>query len=167
MKKLLLALATTLCLTGAAQAQVYLSLPASTLLVSTGVVPMSGLAVGTYHVYGDVGIRATAQTSLVSVDGRRLVEGMLDGMYSYGEEIVFYTGAGLGFSSLAGGGAFAVGGFVGADFDASSVISLFLEVRPTYYVGELGAVQVRSGLNFHLGGAGGGDGVQGACCVIP
>lgn len=140
--KLLLTLA--LCLSGLAGAQFYISVPNSNTLTSQGATIMGGLAIGTYKLYGDFGVRATAQTSTVTV------EGVLDGTYSYGEGIVFYTGAGLGYSSLATSSV-SIGGFVGLDFDAASVISIFLEIRPTYYLSNAGAVQVRSGLNFHIG----------------
>lgn len=167
MRKLCCTLAFTLLLFGTAHARFYISFPGSTVITGDGVVPLAGLALGTYDLYQDFGIRASAQTStsLASVDGVQFVEGSVDGTYSFGDTIIFYTGAGLGYSAFPENGSVTLAGFVGLDFDADSVISIFLEVKPVLYIGDTGAVQLRSGLNFHIGG--GSNSVQGECCVIP
>lgn len=156
-----------LFLFGTAQARFYISVPSSYIYTGSGNEAVSGLALGTYDLYQDFGIRASAQTSVIVPDGSRFIEGSLDGTYSFGDAIIFYTGAGLGYSAFSGNGSVTLAGFVGLDFDADSVISLFLEIKPILYLGDAGAVQLRSGLNFHIGGAGGEGGVQGECCVIP
>lgn len=167
MRKLLYTLIFGLCFVGTAQAQFYISVPNTTIITGSGSATIGGLGIGTYNLYEDFGIRASVQGGLNSAGSFRLVEGSVDGTYSFGEGIVFYTGAGLGYSSVADTGDVTLAGFVGLDFDANSVISLFLELRPIIYIGSAGAAQIRSGLNFHIGSAEGGSGVQGECCVIP
>ena len=166
MRRLLLTLTVLLFCCGAAQARFYIGFPATSILTGEGIVPLGGLTIGTYNLYPHFGVRASAQTSLLSLGVSGFVEGSVDGTYSFGEGVIFYTGAGLGYSSYLGDGAVTLAGFTGLDFDAGSVISLFLEIRPILYIGSMGAVQIRSGLNFHIGEAG-GERETGECCVIP
>lgn len=155
MRKLTLTLA-LFALLGVAQARFYIGFPTSGIVGSAfGVV--SGLHIGTYKLYEDFGVRATAEIGTainIPLDLASLVayEGGVDGTYSFGEGVVFYTGAGLGYGGgpLASGSVFA-SAFVGLDFDASSVISIFLEINPRYYFSNSGLIHIRSGLNFHIG----------------
>lgn len=170
MRKRLLILTILLGCCGMAQARFYIGFPNSGIVSVITPTGLSGLTIGTYNLFGDFGIRATAQLGLKFIEPVTpfpFVEGSVDGTYSFGEGIIFYTGAGLGYSGFAENGAVTLAGFTGLDFDASSVISLFLEIRPILYLGTGGTVQIRSGLNFHIGGAAGGDSVQGECCIIP
>jgi hypothetical protein len=75
----------------------------------------------------------------------------VNGLYSFVEGVVFYTGAGLGYAGLAGVGSPFVSAFVRLDFDASSVISIFLEINPRYAFSNTGLIHIRSGLHFHIG----------------
>jgi hypothetical protein len=75
----------------------------------------------------------------------------VNGLYSFVEGVVFYTGAGLGYAGLAGVGSPFVSAFVRLDFDASSVISIFLEINPRYAFSNTGLIDIRSGLHFHVG----------------
>lgn len=164
MRKTLLTLVLFLGCLSTAQAQFYIGFPQTGIILGTTPVALSGLTIGTYNLYGDFGIRATAQAAPI---GTAFLEGSVDGTYSFGEGVIFYTGAGLGYSGFVDTGAVTLAGFTGLDFDANSVISIFLEIRPILYIGTGGTVQIRSGINFHIGGGSGGDSEPGECCIIP
>ena len=151
MRKLALLLS-MLALCAAAQARFYIGFPNS-LIAGSGFGGVSGVHFGTYKLYNDFGIRATAEAGAAFTNPLLVTyEGGLDGTYSFGEGVVFYTGGGLGYGGGAlGGGSLYAGAFVGLDFDASSVISIFLEINPRYYFSNAGLVHVRSGINFHIG----------------
>lgn len=150
MRKLALTLA-LLSLFGAAQARFYIGFPSSSVFSSGVLGAVGGLHIGTYKLYDDFGVRATAEAGAAFGSTTSLiVEGSVDGTYSSGD-VVFYTGGGVGYGSQGGSSSAFVGAFVGLDFDAGSVISLFLEINPRYALSNTGFVQVRSGLNFHIG----------------
>ncbi len=163
MRRFLLLLVVLSGFSGAAQARFFVGADLSALINDGAVVPLGGVTIGTYNLFGDFGIRGTA----LSAPTVPFVEGSVDGTYSFGEGVVFYTGAGLGYSGFIDGGAVSLAGFTGLDFDASSVISLFVEIRPILYIGAGGTVQLRSGINFHIGDAPGGDSETAECCVLP
>jgi hypothetical protein len=168
MKRIYLTLAILLSCLSTAQAQFYIGLPNSGIVANLTPAYIGGLTIGTYNLFGDFGIRATAQVGVPFIEPLTpFVEGSVDGTYSFGEEIIFYTGAGLGYSGYGEAGALTVAGFTGLDFDTNSVISLFLEIRPILYLGTGGTVQIRSGINFHIGGTTGGEDESDECCVIP
>lgn len=147
-------IAVLLAFFSAAQARFYLGFPSSGI-VGSAFGAVSGIHIGTYKLYEDFGVRATAEAGAAFGDPILLTyEGGLDGTYSFGEGVVFYTGAGLGYGggSLADGSAY-LGAFVGLDFDASSVVSIFLEINPRYYFSNSGLIHIRSGINFHIGDA--------------
>lgn len=158
MRKITLTLA-LLTLLSAAQARFYLGFPTGGIITSDIPLPVAGVHFGTYNLYDDFGIRATAEfgirpnteSGVVPVPLALLVEGGLDGTYSFGEGVVFYTGAGLGYGSADGSGSPFVSAFVGLDFDAGSVVSIFLEINPRYAFSNTGLLHVRSGINFHIG----------------
>lgn len=166
MIKRLVLLAALLGCFSVAQAKLYIGVLNSNIIVGDGVAPTVGLSVGSYDLFGPVGLRASALTSILSFGANGFLEGSLDGTLSFGEGVVFYTGVGLGYSNFVGGNA-TLGAFVGLDLDASTAISLFLEARPVIYLGTVAAFQARAGFNFHLGGTAGGESVQGKCCIIP
>ena len=151
MRKLAFILALFVLL-ASAQARFYVGFPGS-LIVGSGFGGVGGVHIGTYKLYNDFGIRATAEAGATFTNPLLVTyEGGLDGTYSFGEGVVFYTGAGLGYGGGAlGGGSLYAGAFVGLDFDASSVISIFVEINPRYYFSNAGLVHVRSGINFHIG----------------
>lgn len=141
-----------LALLGVAQARFYLGFPGSGIVGSSGGAAVGGLHVGTYNLYNDFGVRATAEAGAIFGEPNSLiVEGGVDGTYSFGEGVVFYTGAGVGYMAVGDSGSPFVGAFVGLDFDAASVISIFLEINPRYAFSSTGFVQIRSGINFHIG----------------
>lgn len=160
MRKTVLILA-LLALLSAAQARFYLGFPTSGILTGLIPLPVLGFHIGTYKLYDDFGVRATAELGanfnvpidpiLPTVPVVPIVEGGVDGTYSFGEGVVFYTGAGVGYGSAGGLGSPFVSAFVGLDFDAGSVISIFLEINPRYAFSNVGLLHVRSGLNFHIG----------------
>lgn len=135
-----------------AQARFYLGFPTSGIYASDAFGAVGGVHFGTYNLYDDFGIRATAEAGAVfGQTPSLLVEGGIDGLYSFGEGVVFYTGAGVGYGSQGGVGDLFVSAFVGLDFDAGSVISIFLEINPRYAFSNTGLIHVRSGINFHIG----------------
>lgn len=168
MHRLVLALA-LFTLLGAASAQrFFVGFPVGGAFTSADVALYGGLQFGSYKLFNDFGVRALAKGGAVILeeDAGPLVEGGLDGLYSVGEGVVFYTGAGLGYGSLIGTGSVYVGGFVGLDFDAASTISLFVEINPRYYVRGAGLVHLRSGINFHIGSTGQDPAaLTDTCCV--
>lgn len=161
MRKITLTLA-LLTLLSAAQARFYLGFPTSSIYTSNALGAVGGAHFGTYNLYDDFGIRATAEfgirpnteSGVVPVPLALLVEGGLDGTYSFGEGVVFYTGAGLGYGTADGSGSPFVSAFVGLDFDAGSVVSIFLEINPRYAFSNVGLLHLRGGLNFHIGDPG-------------
>lgn len=97
MRKTVLALA-LLALLGAAQARFYLGFPASGILSSGAIGTIGGLHFGTYNLYDDFGVRATAELGLIptilvdpAVPVALIVEGGVDGTYSFGEGVVCFT----------------------------------------------------------------------------
>ena len=139
-------------LLASAQARFYIGFPGS-LIVGSGFGGVGGVHIGTYKLYEDFGVRATAEFGAAFSSPVTLTyEGGLDGTYSFGEGVVFYTGGGLGYGGGAlGDNSLYAGAFVGLDFDAGSVISIFVEINPRYYFANAGLVHVRSGVNFHIG----------------
>ena len=130
MRKTALILA-LLAILSAAQARFFLGFPLSGIYASDALGAVAGVHFGTYNLYDDFGIRATAEAGrTLSLTPGLIVEGGVDGLYSFGEGVVFYTGAGVGYVGAGGAGSPFVSAFVGLDFDASSVISIFLEINP-------------------------------------
>lgn len=167
------------CVVGAwglssASAQLFIGTPASALFTDTGPAAVGGLQLGTYDLYGlpfgSFGVRGVVEAG--ALGGALLVDGGIDALYSVGGPVVFYTGAGLGYTvsadAEASNAAFA-GAFVGADFDAESALSLFVELNPHLYLGGGGLLRLRAGLNLHLSQLGFQElqDPQGSCCVIP
>jgi hypothetical protein len=159
MRKIILTLA-LLALLSAAQARFYLGFPTSGIYASDALGAVGGVHFGTYNLDDDFGIRATAEFGIrpntesgvvPPLPLEVLVEGGVDGTYSFGEGVVFYTGAGLGYGTADGSGSPFVSAFVGLDFDAGSVVSIFLEINPRYAFSNTGLLHVRSGINFHIG----------------
>lgn len=76
-----------------------------------------------------------------TLEDRLRAQGGTDLLYTTGERVIFYLGAGGGYSSI-----------VGLDFDAASTLSYFVEAQPRYDLGrEAGLFYLRSGLNLHFG----------------
>ncbi len=151
MRKLIFA-AVLLALFASAQARFFFGFPGGVAYNGEVATGLAGLQFGTYNLYDDFGIRALAQFGSDGADS--FVQGGLDGLYAFGDSIVFYTGAGLGYAAEGSAGGVYIDGFVGLDFDAASAVSVFLEITPNYVFGGNGFVQIRSGLNIHVGDPG-------------
>lgn len=138
-------------LLGTAQAQLFVGTVSSSAITQGIIVPFVGLHAGTYDLSGDFGIRGGFELLPAVITGLTVAQGTVDGFYATGEGIVFYAGPGLGVVSANGFTNVFVGGTVGVDFDAASVISYYVEAQPRYYFGGEPVFYIRSGLNFHIG----------------
>ena len=151
LRRALLPLALACLYFGAAHAQFFLGTVGSTLITPAAVVPFVGLQAGSYDLGGGFGARGSVELFPLIFDGTTLLQAEAAGLYVIGEGVKLYTGPSLGLFN-AGGDTVPFGGVtLGVDFDAESVISIYLEVQPRYYFGGTPSVLIRSGTNFHLG----------------
>jgi len=150
-KLALLLTAACLLLTGTAYARQFVGVPSSSLISEGSVTRFVGLQFGTYDLGSGFGLRAGAEVVPTLEEGL-LAQGGTDLLYTTGERVVFYLGAGGGYSSVAGDDSLYVAGTVGLDFDAASTLSYFVEAQPRYDLGrDAGLFYLRSGLNLHFG----------------
>lgn len=151
---LLLGLAT---LFSTASAEFYFGFPSSTAVSGSGVAPFIGVQAGSHEVAANLGVRGYLESD-ATLSGL-LLQGGADVFYTTGGNSKFYVGGGLGIARFDAG---TVSGtlpylnpVIGGDFDSGTAISYFIEASPRVYVGS-GAetlFYLRSGINFHLGGA--------------
>ncbi len=159
---------------GSPSAQLFVGVPGSLVFTETSSFAVGGVHLGVYDLYalpvGRIGVRGVVEAGTA---GEALfVEGSTEALYSLGHGVVFYTGAGLGYTAARGVGMASTAiasALVGADFDAESAISLFVELSPHANLGGGGSVRVRSGFNVQLGRVVPEEvpNVQGDCCLIP
>lgn len=150
-KSTLVLMFTCLFLLGTAHARLFIGLPSSTLISTEGILEFVGVHVGTHDLGSGFGLRAGAEFS-PSLEAGLFAQGGADVLYSTGEDIVFYVGAGGGYKSIAGADSLYVAGTAGVDLDAATTLSYFVEVQPRYDINqEVGLFYLRSGLNLHFG----------------
>ncbi len=151
LRRALLPLALTCLYFGAAHAQFFLGTVGCTLITPAAVIPLVGLQAGTYDLGGGFGARGSLELFPLIVNGTTLVQGEATGLYVIGDSVKLYAGPSVGLVGVEST-TNAFGGFaLGVDFDSESVISIYLEVQPRYYLGGAPSVLIRSGTNFHLG----------------
>lgn len=161
------------CAFSSASAQLFVGTPSSALFTDSGVTAVGGLQLGSYDLYGlpfgSFGVRGVVEAG--PLGGALFVSGGVDALYNIGGPVIFYTGAGLGYAVYGDtdtADATFANAFVGADFDAESALSLFVELGPQLYLGGGGLVRLRGGLNLHLARlVPEVPDPQGSCCVIP
>ena len=153
-RTLLLGLAALL---STASAEFYFGFPSSTAVSGSGVAPFIGVQAGSHEVAAHLGVRGYLESD-AALSGL-LLQGGADVLYTTGGNSKFYVGGGLGIANLDAGSVsgtlFYLNPVIGGDFDSGTAISYFIEASPRVYVGD-GAVPLfylRSGINFHLGGA--------------
>lgn len=136
---------------GNAQASFFLGVPVSTEVRGEDSVSYLGVQFGTYDLGGDFGLRGNLRVlPPLGEDPSFQLAGDL--LYSSGEETVFYLGAGAGYAVLNESESLFVGGTIGFDVDAASLISVFLEAQPRYNLtAQSVALYLNTGLNFHFG----------------
>lgn len=140
-----------------ASAEFYFGFPSSTAVSGSGVAPFIGVQAGSHEVAANLGVRGYFESD-ATLSGLFL-QGGADVFYTAGSNSKFYVGGGLGVANLdvgsVSGTLVYLNPVIGGDFDSGTAISYFIEASPRVYVGS-GAVPLfylRSGINFHLGGA--------------
>lgn len=144
----LLFLLAGLCLC-TAQARFFVSIPVSAQVTESSTSSYLGVSLGTYDFWRGFGLRGNLEFK--PVISPLYYQAGADLLYATGEDIVFYIGAGGGYSSAAGAASLYASGTVGLDLDAASLISIFAEVQPRFDVtNRTGLLYLRGGLNIHL-----------------
>lgn len=136
---------------GSAQASFFLGVPVATDVRGEDSTSYIGVQFGTYDLGNDFGLRGNLRV-LPPLGEDPSFQFAGDVLYSSGKETVFYLGAGAGYAVLDESESLFIGGTVGFDVDAESLISVFLEAQPRYtFSSETVALYLNTGLNFHFG----------------
>lgn len=142
---------TLLLFVGTAGAKFFIGVPLSTELRGDDSTAYIGVLFGSYSLGSGFGLRGSLEL-LPPLGQEPAFQASGDLLYSSGEVTVFYLGAGGGYAALEGAESLFIGGTIGLDVDAASLISVFLEAQPRYNLtAETAALYLRTGLNFHFG----------------